>query len=72
MIETIDMDYNEYFDVVFELNLMYICYYLINDIINLFKIKGYDLDVYVNTWAEIMEKNIEFEKLIDNYNNISR
>jgi hypothetical protein len=69
IIETIDMDYNEYFDVVFELDLMYICYYLISDIIHLLKVKSYDLGVYVNTWAEIMEKNKELEKLIDNYNN---
>jgi hypothetical protein len=69
IIETIDMDYNEYFDMVFEVNLMNVCYYLIGDIIYLFKIKGYDLGVYVNTWAEIMEKNKELEILVDNYNN---
>jgi hypothetical protein len=68
-IETIDMDFNEYFDIVFELNLMYICYSFVNDIIHLFKVKGYDLGVYVNTGVDIMEKNKEFEKLIDNYNN---
>jgi hypothetical protein len=68
IIETIDKDYNEYFDVVYELNLMYICYCLIGDIIQLFKIRGYDLDVYENTWAEITEKNKEIERLINNYN----
>jgi hypothetical protein len=68
IIETIDMDYNEYFDVVFELNLMYNCYYFISAINYLSKIKGYDLGVYANTWAEIMEKNKELEKIIDNFN----
>jgi hypothetical protein len=69
IIETIDMDHNEYFDIVFEVELMNICYFLIGDIVYLFKIKGYDLDIYVNTWAEIMEKNKELETFIDNYNN---
>jgi hypothetical protein len=71
-IETIDMDYNEYFDIVFELNLMNICYFLISDIIYLFKIKDYDLDVFANTMEEIMEKNKELEKLVDNYNNVNQ
>jgi hypothetical protein len=69
IIETVGMDSNEYFDAAFELGFMHVCYCLISDMIHLFKIRGYDLGVYANTWAEITEKNKELEKLIDNYNN---
>jgi hypothetical protein len=67
-IGTIDMDYL-YLDVVMEVERMNICYYLIADILYLFKIKGYNLDLYENIWEEIIGKNREFEKLIYEYNN---
>jgi hypothetical protein len=67
VIETVDVDY-EYFDVVSQVELMNISYYLINDIIYLFRIKGYNLDIYENTWAEITEKINGFRILIDNFN----
>jgi hypothetical protein len=72
MIKTTNMEHNEYFDVVFEVVLMNVCYYLIGDITYLFRIKGYNLDTYENTWEEIKSKNKEFEKMIDNYYKIDQ
>jgi hypothetical protein len=71
-IETIEVDYNENFDIVMEVDRMTISYYLISDIIYLFKIKGYNLDEYENIWEHITEKNKEFEKLIDRFNNSNK
>jgi hypothetical protein len=71
-IQTIEMDYNEHFDVVMEVDRMTICYCFISDIIYLFKLKGFNLDEYENIEEHITEKNKEFEKLIDKFNNTNK
>jgi hypothetical protein len=71
-IETTEMDYNEHFDVVMEVDRMTICYCFISDILYLFKLKGYNLDEYENIWEHITEKNKEFEKLIDKFYNTNK
>jgi hypothetical protein len=77
IIETIDTYifdpfYNELIDVAYEVTLMNMCYGLTDSIIYLFRIKDYNLEEYENIWEILLVKRTEFEKIIDNYNNISR
>jgi hypothetical protein len=74
MIKTTDMEYyaNEYFDVIAEIELMYLYYYIIGDIIYLFETRGYNLEAYENIWEEITTKTSDFQRILDNYFNIGQ
>jgi hypothetical protein len=69
IIEILDINsINEGIDLALEVGIMNVSYYMIGGIINLFRIKSYDLKDYENTWEEIKTKITEFEKTIDYYN----
>jgi hypothetical protein len=59
---------NEDIDLALEVGIMNVSYYMIGNIIDLFRIKGYDLKEYESTWDEIKIKITEFQKIIDDYN----
>jgi hypothetical protein len=59
---------NQDIDLALEVGIMNVSYYMISSIINLFKIKGYDLKEYEITWEEIETNITEFQKIIDDYN----
>jgi hypothetical protein len=70
MIETVDINssINEGIDLALEVGIMNVSYYMISNIIDLFRIKGYDLKEYENTWDEIKIKITELQKIADDYN----
>jgi len=65
IIETID---NEDIVLALETGIMTFSYYMIDAIIYLFKIKGYDIKKYENILEELKNKKIEFQKIVDDYN----
>jgi len=59
---------NKDVDLALQVGIINVSYYMIDAIIYLFRIKGYDLKGYENTWEEIKKKNEEFQKIVDDYN----